>query len=92
MNTRLASIAIVVEDTQSANKINDILSQYGEYIIGRMGIPYHKKKISVINVVVDAPEGIISALCGKLGMLPAVTAKAVYSKQFTNEQVEDGRN
>ncbi len=91
MNTRLASIAIVVETPDSVAKLNDILSQYGEYIIGRMGIPYHKKKISVISVVIDAPENIISALCGKLGMLPHVSAKAVYSKQFTNTKADDDK-
>ncbi len=92
MDTRLASIAIIVENAESVTKLNEILSQYGKYIIGRMGIPYHKKGISVISVVVDAPENIISALCGKLGMLPSVSAKAVYSKQFTNTEVKDESN
>ncbi len=89
MSTRLASIAIVVENAESVTKLNDLLSQYGEYIIGRMGIPYHKHNIHVISVVMDAKESTISALCGKLGMLPNVSAKAVYSKQFTDKEKDE---
>lgn len=61
-------------------KLNAILHEYGEYIVGRMGIPYPKRRVSVISVVVDAPGDIISALSGKLGMLPHVNIKTVYSK------------
>lgn len=80
METRLALIGIVVENNESASKLNDLLHEYGEYIVGRMGIPYRKRKISVISVVVDAPADIISALAGKLGMIPDVSTKTVYSK------------
>ncbi|MGL5207207.1 MAG: TM1266 family iron-only hydrogenase system putative regulator [Acidaminococcaceae bacterium] len=80
METRLALIGIVVENNASASKLNDLLHEYGEYIVGRMGIPYRKRKISVISVVVDAPADIISALAGKLGMIPDVSTKTVYSK------------
>lgn len=80
METRLALIGIVVENNESAKKLNDVLHEYGEYIVGRMGIPYRKRKVSVISVVVDAPADIISALAGKLGMIPDVSSKTVYSK------------
>ena len=80
METRLALIGIVVENNDSAKKINDVLHEYGEYIVGRMGIPYRKRNVSVISVVIDAPSDIISALAGKLGMIPDVNIKTVYSK------------
>ena len=80
METRLALIGIVVENNESAKRLNDVLHEYGEYIVGRMGIPYRKRGISVISVVVDAPGDIISALAGKLGMIPDVSIKTVYSK------------
>ncbi|HEY3424811.1 MAG TPA: TM1266 family iron-only hydrogenase system putative regulator [Negativicutes bacterium] len=80
METRIALIGIVVEHKDSAKKINDILHEFGEYIVGRMGIPYPKRNISVISIVMDAPNDIISALSGKLGMIPYVSIKTVYSK------------
>lgn len=86
METRIALIGIIIENNDSAEKINTILHEYGQYIVGRMGIPYRQKGISVISVIVDAPNGIISALSGKLGMLPHVSAKTVYSKMPENLQ------
>jgi len=80
METRIALIGIVVENKDSAKKLNDILHEYGEYIIGRMGIPYAKRNIAVISIVMDAPNDTISALSGKLGMIPDVSIKTVYSK------------
>ena len=80
METRLALIGIVVENNDSAKKINDVLHEYGEYIVGRMGIPYRKRNVSVISIVIDAPSDVISALAGKLGMIPDVNIKTVYSK------------
>ena len=79
-DTRVAMIGIIVEDYASADALNEILHQYGKYIIGRMGIPYRAKNINLISVAVDAPSDVISALSGKLGMLPGVSSKAVYSK------------
>ena len=78
--TRVAILAIVVENPAYAEQLNQILHQYRQYIIGRMGIPYEKGGISLISVAVDAPTGIISAMSGKIGMLDGITAKAVYSK------------
>lgn len=80
MEKRIALIGIVVENKDSVEKINAILHEYGEYLIGRMGIPYPKRNISVISIILDAPNDAISALSGKLGMLPHVTTKTVYSK------------
>ena len=80
METMLALIGIVVENNESAKKINDILHEYGEFIVGRMGIPYRKRNVSVISIVIGAPGDAISALAGKLGMIPDVSIKTVYSK------------
>jgi len=80
METRLALIGIVVENNESAKKINDVLHEYGEYIVGRMGIPYRKRNVSVISIVIDAPSDVTSALAGKLGMISDVNIKTVYSK------------
>ena len=80
METRIALIGIVVEQKEASEKLNAILHEYGEYIVGRMGIPYPKRQISVISIVLDAPNDIISALSGKLGMIPHVSIKTVYSK------------
>ena len=78
--TRVAILAIVVENPEQVEPLNQILHQYRQHIIGRMGIPYEKKEISLISIAVDAPADIISALSGKIGTLDGVTAKAVYSK------------
>ena len=80
METRIALIGIVVEDTRVAEEINHLLSTYGEYIIGRMGVPYREKGISIISVTMDAPNDVISALSGKLGMLPGVSSKTIFAK------------
>ncbi len=80
METRIALIAIVIENRESTGKLNDVLHEYGEYIVGRMGIPYRKRNISVISIVMDAPSDTISALSGKLGMIPHINIKTVYSK------------
>lgn len=78
---RVALIGIMVEDTSCAEKINALLHEYGQYIIGRMGVPHAAQGLNVISVVVDAPNDIISALSGKLGRLSGVTTKTIYSKQ-----------
>lgn len=80
MESRVAVIGIIVENQDSAEKINTILHEYANYIIGRMGVPYREKNISVISILMDAPQNEISALSGKLGMLPGVSTKALYSK------------
>ena len=81
MGNKITIVSIIVEDTESAGRINTILHDFGTYIIGRMGIPYREKGISVICVVLDAPGEISSALSGKLGMLPGVSCKTITSKK-----------
>ena len=80
MATRVAIISIAVENQDSVKELNRILHEYGEYIIGRMGIPSPKRGVSLISVVMDAPADIISAMTGKVGMLSGVTSKALYAK------------
>ena len=76
---RIALIGIIVEDKEQSGEINRLLHECGEYIIGRMGLPYRERKISIINIVLDAPTDKINTLAGKLGRLYGVTAKAVCS-------------
>ena len=73
-------ISEIVEDLNATEKLNQILHDYGPYIIGRMGLPHREKKLSIISVVVDAPNNVISALSGKLGMIKGITVKTIYSK------------
>ena len=79
METRVAVIGVIIEDPEAAGRINEILHEYGEYIIGRMGIPYRRRGIHIISLAVDAPQDVISALSGKLGRLGGVAAKTAYS-------------
>lgn len=80
METRVAILAIVVEEQEKAQELNQILHEYRQYIVGRMGIPYEKKNISLISVAMDAPQNVISTISGKIGNIPGISAKAVYSK------------
>ncbi len=80
METRIAIIGIIVNNLDISEEINKILHDYNKYIVGRMGIPYKEKGVSVMSVVFDAPNDIVGAVSGKLGMLPGVSVKAVYSK------------
>ena len=79
METRVAIIGIIVENGDSVSELNAILHEYGSFIIGRMGIPYHERGINIISVAVDAPQNIISAMSGKIGRLSGISAKTVYS-------------
>lgn len=79
METRVAVMSIIVENGDTVEKLNSILHEYGEYIIGRMGIPYRKRKISIISVALDAPQDTISTLSGKIGNLPGISVKTAYS-------------
>ena len=79
METRVAVMSIIVENPDSVEKLNGILHQHGEYIIGRMGIPYRERGISIISIAIDAPQNLISALSGKIGNLDGVSVKTAYS-------------
>lgn len=78
-------MAIIVEDTESAELINSILHEYGRYIIGRMGVPYRERSINVMSVAVDAPQNVISAISGKIGKLNGVSVKTAYSNVISYE-------
>lgn len=77
---RVALLGVIVEDPESAEALNALLHQYKDYIIGRMGLPYRQRHINIISLVLDAPSDVISSLSGKVGMLPGVSCKALYSK------------
>ena len=79
METRIALIGIIVENPASIEALNHLLHEYGNYIVGRMGIPYREKKVNIISVAIDAPQDVINALSGKIGRLDGIGAKAVYS-------------
>ena len=77
--TRVAVIAIIVENSETTEQINAILHNAGKYIIGRMGIPYREKNINIISIAIDAPQDIISSLSGRLGRLEGVSVKTAFS-------------
>ena len=85
METRVAVMSIIVENQESVEKLNGILHEYGEFIIGRMGIPYRKRKISIISIALDAPQNTISSLAGKMGSLPGVSVKTAFSSIIAAE-------
>ena len=79
MQTRVAVMSIILNDSERAGEVNALLHAYNEYVIGRMGIPYRQKGISIISIAVDAPQDTISALSGKVGKLPGVSSKTAYA-------------
>lgn len=81
METRVALVAIIVREDAPVSELNELLHQYGNYIVGRMGVPYRARGVNIISVAIDAPADVISALSGKLGKLPGVTAKTVYAPE-----------
>lgn len=85
METRVAVMSIIVEKNQSVEQLNSILHDYGEYIIGRMGIPYRQRNINIISIALDAPQNTISTLSGKIGKLDGISVKTAFSGVFSNE-------
>lgn len=83
MEKRVAIIGIIVDNPDSVEKLNPILHDYSKYIIGRMGIPYREKNVSIISIAIDAPQDVISALSGKIGKLDGISAKTAYSNLCT---------
>lgn len=79
MDSRVAVLAVLVHDPDSVEALNGLLHEFGQYIIGRMGVPYPKRGVNIISVAVDAPQETVSALSGKIGRLNGVTAKTVYA-------------
>lgn len=85
METRVAVMSIIVENPDAVERLNAILHDFGEYIIGRMGIPYRKRQISIISIALDAPQNALSSLAGKIGALQGVSVKTAYSGIITTE-------
>ena len=85
METRVAVMSIIVENMDSVEPLNALLHENGQYIIGRMGIPYHKRGISIISIALDAPQDAIAALAGKVGSLKGIRVKAAYSAVIGKE-------
>ena len=79
MESRVALIGIIVENPDAVDQVNSLLHTYAPYILGRMGLPYREKGINIISVAVDAPQDVISTLSGKIGKLPGISAKTLYS-------------
>ncbi len=78
---RLALIGIMVYDRESASQLNEYLSEFGLYFIGRMGLPYKEREVNIISIVIDAPQNVISSLTGKIGKLPNVNVQVQYAKE-----------
>lgn len=89
MDTRVAVISIIVENPEVISKLNELLHEAGNYIIGRMGIPYREKGINIISIAIDAPQDIISSLSGKIGRLKGVSAKTAYSNIITKAEAQN---
>lgn len=85
MQTRVAVMSIIVEDPMSVEKLNAVLHEFGNHIIGRMGIPYRRKNISIVSVALDAPQDTISSLAGKLGSISGLSVKTAYSNFIADE-------
>ena len=81
MENRVAVLSIIVEDENAVSELNELLHRFGKFIIGRMGIPYRQKGISIINIAIDAPQDIIKRLAGAIGRLNGVSAKTVYAPE-----------
>lgn len=77
--SRVALLGIMVSEVEAVSRVNGLLHEYGSYVIGRMGIPYREKQVNIISIVLDAPQAVISALSGKLGMIPGVSSKCLYA-------------
>ncbi len=86
METRVAVMGIIVENTNSVEALNTLLHSYGSYIIGRMGLPYKKRNINVMSIAIDAPQDEISALSGKIGRLEGVSVKTAYSNVVSKDE------
>ena len=86
MDTRVAVISIIVENPEAIETLNHLLHEAGQYIIGRMGIPYRERGINIVSIAIDAPQDTISALTGKIGKLPGISVKTAYSSVVTKHE------
>ena len=79
--SRIAVMAIIVENRESVDTLNQLLHEYGDYIVGRMGLPYEKKGVNIVSIALDAPNDTISALAGKIGNIPEISVKTAYASK-----------
>ena len=86
METRVALLSIIVDKKDSVEKLNALLHEYGEYIIGRMGIPYKKRMVNIISIALDAPQNTTSELAGKIGKLEGVNVKTSFSGVISTDE------
>ena len=87
MENRIAVMGIIVEDVDSVEALNSVLHDYGAYIIGRMGIPYRDRSLSIVSIAIDAPQDVIATLAGKIGNISGISVKTAYSNKIFNESV-----
>lgn len=80
MENKIAVLAVIVDDYSSVDKVNSLLHEFRDFVVGRMGIPYRLKNVNVISVVLDAPIEAINSLSGKLGMIKGVSSKVLTAK------------
>ena len=85
MQTRVAVMAVIVDKSESVDKLHSVLHVYGNFIIGRMGIPYKERRINILSIALDAPQDTISSIAGKLGNIPGVSVKTAYSNVTADE-------
>ena len=88
--SRIAALSIIVEDGERTEELNHIIHEYADYIVGRMGIPYRQKGISIISLVMDAPQDVISTFSGRIGRIQGITAKAAYAKLPARHEIRKG--
>lgn len=86
METRIAIIGIIVEDSSMSGKVNELLHRCGQYIIGRTGIPYREAGVNIITIALDAPQDVINSLAGEIGRIQGVSAKTIYSNVIRKQQ------
>ena len=91
METRVAVMGIIVENMDSVELLNSLLHEFGEYIIGRMGIPYRRRGISIVSIAIDTPQDVISALAGKIGNLDGISVKTAYSNVIGTNENDTGK-
>lgn len=82
METRVAVMGIIVENMDAVESLNKVLHDFGEYIIGRMGVPYRQKNINIVSIAIDAPQDVISAMTGKIGNIKGISVKTAYSNMI----------
>ncbi len=81
MEKRIALIGIIIENPEQSQQVNELLHAYGQYIVGRLGVPYRERGLSIISIIIDAPNDAVNALSGKLGRIPGVQVKTMYTKE-----------